>query len=198
MNLRFLDAKPKDAAAQLPASEWKKEMANVETLLATCVRIGRGTPGELMQPQTTVFKTKIKTVAPYPYVIAEDKPDQPYIELAVNPGHESVLWAMQSEANMKWVLAYHQALIKFGIEANANLLEAIKATTWQHQWPFKGLTPPPAPSQKTVRQPDVFASYRQALHYSRVTWAEDQQVPTWWSQTLHEKLCPKKQKKTDK
>lgn len=198
MNLRYLDQKPKVAAETLPASERKKEIAAAELLLAHLIRLTRGTPGELLQPYTTAFRTKMQRIENYPWTLHEDSPDQPYIELALDPGHVGVLWAQQSEANHKWLVQYYQALCKLERHTNENLSGALGRTDFSKPYPFKGLTPPPVPTQKTVRQADVFDSYRQSLHYTRVTWGEGQPVPAWWNQDLHEKLCPIKPKKSSK
>lgn len=199
MNIRFLEQKPKDAAAALPASERKKEIKSLETLIASMIRMARGSSSELKQPFKTPFGTKVDRIEQYPYVIKEDEPDTPFIELVVNVNHPTLLWARQSSQNTKWVLQYYGYLIKLAEHKNENLEAAIKATeNWEPKYPFNNLTPPPQPAKVTTHNTDPWQAHRDHLHYVKgATWDEKQTKPTWWNEQLNIKLNPPKPKKQD-
>lgn len=192
MKINFLNEDPKKAAAELPASLRKKEISNLESIIATAIRLTRGKSGEILQTVKTAFGPKIDKVDSYPFVIKEDKPEQPFIELATSAHEPIVMWFLQSAGNKNYLTDYYSALVKLEEgEANENLVAALDATTFDHG--YRGKTPPPYlfPKKHCI-QKDVEKSYQDYIHHLKIEWDEGQAIPKWFNKKLNKDLTKTK------
>lgn len=193
MNIRFVDKNAKDMAAAIPVNHRKSQIASCEEVIATAIRMTRGSAGQLMQRTKTVFGTWVERVEPYPHTISEDDPEKPNIKLAIDPNHETVIWFMQSAGNQKFLITYYTELCKLtAVDTDGATMAAYKATEWP-EFEYKGKTPPPSPASKTAADYRIEEAHRKDLHRVKVEWSEEQK-PKWFMSELNETLTKKKEK----
>jgi hypothetical protein len=195
MNLRFLEKDAKANANAIPLNLRKSEIDKIEEVIANAIRVTRGKPGSIMQKSKTVFNVRLERIEPYPYILEEDTPDQPYIKLSGDHNHPTVLWYLQSGANQKWLWTYYTELRRLSDQRpDENLNAALKATVFNPE--YKTKTPPPQPPSKTAHDPIVEHAHQKALHLTKCVWGEEQVKPAWFNGDLNEKLTQKKPKQS--
>lgn len=191
----LLDQKSKLAALALPANLRAEQLAQACEVIASAIRLTRGHEGRLMTKGRNAFGVVIESINPYPFVLTEEEetPDKPYIPVATNTTNPFLLWALQSSSNFKWLVDYAGELYKLtGAKFDANLKNAIEATSFAY--PFKGLTPPPQPINRSCHKIDPFVGYQFALHYRPCKWEDGATKPAWFNEQLNLKLTEKKKK----
>lgn len=199
MKINFLDKNAKLASLALPTKLAQKELESIIQVLASSVRLTRGYKGLIIQRKShPVFKVETESVDAYPYVISEDHETNPFVPLIEDASDPVLMWAMQSTANIKWLIDYAQEITKRHevktTDVLTKVMQAIEQTEFLTE--FKIKTPPPYLNlPKSCIKPSVETSYRLALHFvTAPTWLSGN-TPDWWSRDTNEKLTNNKKGK---
>jgi hypothetical protein len=204
MNIFILDKDPVAAAKQMPDNYTGKMLLEAAQILSTCVRIKKGTKGELMQTmQTPIGKTT--SVRPYPYVLEGEEPDSPMVYLVSHQNHPCSIWIRYSKQNFTWLVKHAKQLaIEFKTRQSKDgsdheslaIVKLCEELMKDAEYPYKTLTPFAIASDGHPIMGDcAVETYRNHMHYKKCVWKNG--APDWWSATLNEKLGPKPKKKSE-
>lgn len=183
MNILYTDKDPKKAAKNIPDNMLSPALKEAINILSTCIRIKSGKKGELKQ----VFSTpvgSIERVDSYPYVLENEDPENPEIELVYKPFDPCNIWARNSKGNFDWVVNFANAVskeYKTRFEKDhpsypiiAKCCELCKSL----EFPYKGVTP--VPMTGTVVTDDPLVHYKGVINSKKGAKWEKAKAPSWW------------------